>query len=141
SSPLLTLPSARSSPRPVEYDSNPVLPTPRTSAGLTRLPAPMLASPGDAPLVDAALAYEPKYDGIRALIELGRGPVRIQSRLGNDKTAQFPDITTPLARFARTLKAPVVLYGEIVALDARGEPAGFQRLQGRIHGAKGDPRR
>ena len=28
---------------------------------------PMLASTGDAPLDSAALAYEPKYDGIRAL--------------------------------------------------------------------------
>lgn len=94
----------------------------------------MLAAPGDAPLVDPALAYEPKYDGIRALVALGAGPVRIQSRLGNDKTAQFADVAAALAKFARTLKAPVVLDGEIVALDTRGQPAGFQRLQGRIHG-------
>ena len=104
----------------------------------------MLAAPGDAPLVDDRLAYEPKYDGIRALVALtpGRGnAVRLWSRLGNDKTAQFPELVASLARFARTLKAAVVLDGEIVALDTGGEPAGFQRLQGRIHGARGDATR
>ena len=99
----------------------------------------MLAAPGEAPLVDERLAYEPKYDGIRALVALTPDPprVRIWSRLGNDKTGQFPEIVGTLGRFARTLKAPVVLDGEIVALDASGEPAGFQRLQGRIHGEPG----
>ena len=97
----------------------------------------MLAAPGEAPLVDERLAYEPKYDGIRAVVALtprGSRPVRVWSRVGNDKTDQFPEVTHALARFTRTLKAAVILDGEIVAVDARGEPAGFQRLQGRIHG-------
>ncbi len=34
---------------------------------------------------------------------------------------------------ARAESSRVVLDGEIVALDAKGEPAGFQQLQGRIH--------
>ena len=34
---------------------------------------------------------------------------------------------------ARTQGAELVLDGEIVALDAKGEPTGFQQLQGRIH--------
>jgi bifunctional non-homologous end joining protein LigD len=97
----------------------------------------MLASLDEAPLVDPRLAYEPKYDGIRALavVRAGGGPggVRLWSRLGNDKTGQFPEIARALAAFARKLKADVLLDGEIVALDQRGEPAGFQRLQGRIH--------
>jgi ATP-dependent DNA ligase len=38
-----------------------------------------------------------------------------------------------LGRFTKKLKGPVVLDGEIVALDEHGEPAGFQKLQGRIH--------
>ena len=98
---------------------------------------PMLASLEPAPLVDEAFVYEPKYDGIRALIEIepGRDPggVTIRSRLGNDKTAQFREIVAALDRFRVALKAPVILDGEIVALDADGAPAGFQRLQGRIH--------
>ena len=36
-------------------------------------------------------------------------------------------------RRRRTLRAPLLLDGEIVALDDEGRPAGFQRLQGRIH--------
>ena len=97
----------------------------------------MLASLDPAPLESPRFAYEPKYDGIRALVAVkaggGPGAARIWSRLGNEKTSQFPEITRALGAFARGLKADVLLDGEIVALDDRGEPAGFQRLQGRIH--------
>jgi ATP-dependent DNA ligase len=54
---------------------------------------PMLAMLEEAPLVDESLVYEPKYDGIRAIVELApaaREQVKIWSRLGNEKTAQFP---------------------------------------------------
>jgi bifunctional non-homologous end joining protein LigD len=97
---------------------------------------PMLATLEEAPLQSAGLIYEPKYDGIRALVEVDparRAPVRIWSRLGNEKTAQFPDLVAALTRFAKKLHGPIVLDGEIVALDEKGEPAGFQRLQNRIH--------
>jgi bifunctional non-homologous end joining protein LigD len=97
---------------------------------------PMLATLEDAPLESDGLVYEPKYDGIRALVEIDpsrRAPVRMWSRLGNEKTAQFPDLVGALTRYAKKLKGPVVLDGEIVALDEAGEPAGFQRLQNRIH--------
>ena len=95
---------------------------------------PMLASVMDAPLDDPALVYEPKYDGIRAIADIDpkRG-VTLWSRLGNEKTRQFPEITSALEKWARRQKEPVVLDGELVALDGRGEPTGFQRLQGRIH--------
>jgi bifunctional non-homologous end joining protein LigD len=96
---------------------------------------PMLASLEDAPLVDPALVYEPKYDGIRAIVEVGAGgtPVRLWSRLGNDKTTQFPEIGAALARWGHSQREGVVLDGEIVALGEQGEPVGFQNLQGRIH--------
>ena len=61
------------------------------------------------------------------------GAVRLWSRLGNDKTSQFPEIAAALTRWARRRRSPVVLDGEIVALDAKGRPTGFQQLQGRIH--------
>jgi bifunctional non-homologous end joining protein LigD len=109
----------------------------------------MLASLADAPLDDASLVYEPKYDGIRAVAEIEpRGPargrasrdrdarpgVRLWSRLGNEKTAQFPEIAAALEHWAAAkLDAPAVLDGEIVALDVNGEPTGFQQLQGRVH--------
>src|ERR1700681_2862381 len=95
----------------------------------------MLASLADAPLEDPQLVYEPKYDGIRAIVDVpagGRG-VRLWSRLGNEKTAQFPEIAGALEEWARRLRTSLVLDGEIVALDARGEPTRLQQLQGRIH--------
>ena len=102
---------------------------------------PMAASPTDQPpdkdLQNPALVYEPKFDGIRALVSLepatGQPRVRLWSRNGNDKTHQFPEVVKALREFALRLKAPVLLDGEIVALDARGEPGGFQQLQGRMH--------
>jgi len=95
---------------------------------------PMLASLVDAPHVDPKLVYEPKYDGIRAIAEIApKGAVRLWSRLGNEKTSQFPEIVAALGQWARARRQPLVLDGEIVALDARGEPTGFQQLQGRIH--------
>jgi len=105
----------------------------------------MLASLIDASLQDPAFVYEPKYDGIRAIAEVGgrssgknaRPPVRLWSRLGNEKTHQFPEVVDALQDWARTRKEPVVLDGEIVALDRRGEPTGFQQLQGRIHLTEG----
>src|SRR5262249_8840851 len=93
----------------------------------------MLASLVDAPLTDPYLIYEPKYDGIRAIAEIASTGVRLWSRLGNEKTAQFPEIVEALRTWARRFPNRLILDGEIVALDDHGEPAGFQHLQGRIH--------
>lgn len=97
----------------------------------------MLATLAAPPLTGAGLVFEPKYDGIRALVHVaprkGGAEVRIWSRLGNEKTTQFPSIVQALEKWGAKLKGPVLLDGEIVALDANGAPAGFQRLQGRIH--------
>src|SRR5712672_2686025 len=106
--------------------------------------APMLASLADAPLADPGLVYEPKYDGIRAIVEIdAKGRVRLWSRLGNDKTHQFPEIAAALEAWARQRKPPrdLVIDGEIVALDPKGEPTGFQQLQGRIHLSQELPKR
>ena len=102
----------------------------------------MLAELADAASHERILArpdliFEPKYDGIRALVQVEpAGPdrplVRIFSRRGNDKTGEFPDVAEPLARFARRLDGPLLIDGEIVAVDGRGTPLGFQHLQGRL---------
>ncbi len=93
----------------------------------------MLATLADGPLQDEQFVYEPKYDGIRAIVEVEPGTVRLWSRQGNDKTRQFPDIVAALTAWAKQVRGPLLLDGEIVALDERGEPAGFHRLQKRIH--------
>ena len=100
----------------------------------------MLASLAEPPVAQRGLVYEPKYDGIRAIIDVrppaGRNrtaQVAIYSRNGNEKTAQFPAIVSALSDIGRRLKAPVVLDGEIVATDSDGRPLGFQHVQGRIH--------
>ncbi len=102
---------------------------------------PMLASPGGAPLQDPHLSYEPKYDGIRAVVCLqprgDAGRVRVYSRLGNEKSAQFPELVREFERFARGLAAPLVLEGEIVAIDAAGQPTSFTALQDRLHARAG----
>jgi bifunctional non-homologous end joining protein LigD len=110
---------------------------------------PMLATLADPPLTGKQLVYEPKYDGIRAIAEItpGRrtraqsnvdGTAHLWSRLGNEKTSQFPSVVAELERFGTTAGRPLVIDGEIVALDKQGKPTGFQKLQGRIHlsGAK-----
>ncbi|HLK89204.1 MAG TPA: DNA ligase D [Polyangia bacterium] len=104
---------------------------------------PMLATLAEAPLVDPNLVYEPKYDGIRALVEVapakakGAVDVIIASRRGNDKSRQFPEVVESLARWAKRRQGGgqdgVLLDGEIVALDDAGDPVGFERLQERIH--------
>jgi bifunctional non-homologous end joining protein LigD len=100
---------------------------------------PMLASLEEPPLVQAGLVYEPKYDGIRALVDIrppdkkGAPSVALYSRNGREKHVQFPGIVNALATIGRRLKGPVLLDGEIVAVDGQGMPLGFQHLQGRIH--------
>ena len=96
---------------------------------------PMLASLAEVTLTDPQWVYEPKYDGIRILVDVDAGgrSVRLTSRRGNDKTSQFPDLVRAFKHFARKLKASVILDGEIVALSETGQPIGFERLQSRIH--------
>jgi bifunctional non-homologous end joining protein LigD len=109
----------------------------RDKSGSTR---PMLATLAEPPLTGKELVFEPKYDGIRALVEIEpgraarqRATVRLWSRLGNEKTSQFPSIVHALESFGAAVGEALVIDGEIVALDAKGRPLGFQRLQGRIH--------
>lgn len=93
---------------------------------------PMLASTDEPPKAQRGLLYEPKYDGIRALVEIDGPRVRLFSRNGIEKTDQFPAIAAQLALMAKKIKAPLILDGEIVAIDKTGTPLGFQQIQHRI---------
>ena len=84
------------------------------------------------------LVFEPKYDGIRALVALDAGaPPAILTRLGRDKTGQFPDLVEPLSALGDRLRRPVLLDGEIVATDEHGAALPFQHLQERLHATGG----
>jgi bifunctional non-homologous end joining protein LigD len=92
---------------------------------------PMYASIGDRVPGDG-WTFEPKYDGVRVLAFATPGDVRLITRNGKDKSAQFPEIVDALSALATKKKKPYVLDGEIVALIA-GEPGRFQELQSRMH--------
>jgi len=76
--------------------------------------------------------FEPKYDGMRVLAFVDRRRVRLMTRNGHDKAAQFPEIVALLRELASRAKAPLILDGEVVALE-RGHAGSFQALQTRMH--------
>jgi len=96
--------------------------------------APMLAkSVAAVPGPEAAggpFAYEPKWDGFRAIVLVDDGEVEILSRSGKSMTRYFPDVVE--AALAE-LPAHVVVDGEIVL--ARGSRLDFELLGQRIHPA------
>ncbi|WP_199512132.1 non-homologous end-joining DNA ligase [Nucisporomicrobium flavum] len=96
--------------------------------------APMLATLGE-PSAEPGQAIEFKWDGIRCVSFAEGGGVRLQTRNGNDVTAAYPE----LAGLPDVVgDRPVVLDGEIVALDEAGRPS-FARLQQRMHVADPSP--
>ena len=94
---------------------------------------PMLASSGGLPDDDGRWAFEPKWDGFRAIVHLN-GRTVVWSRRGTDLTERFPEV----AGLAAAVPTDTVLDGELVVLDAAGRPdfeAIRQRgLLGRIEG-------
>ncbi|MBL7994101.1 non-homologous end-joining DNA ligase [bacterium] len=79
---------------------------------------PMLAELGHEVPKPNEYGFEVKWDGIRALIAVDEGAVRIHSRNQMDITAQFPELT--IAESFRVSGA--LLDGEIVCLDEAGKP-------------------
>ena len=72
-------------------------------------------------------AYEPKYDGFRALVFNGAGETYVQSRGGKPLARYFPELRFPPGDYA--------IDGELVILDADGAEV-FDALQNRIHPAE-----
>ena len=88
---------------------------------------PMLAVAAPPP-VGEGWAVEFKWDGVRAVVAAAGEQVRITSRNGNDVTAGYPEI----AAAGIGSGGPVLLDGELVALDGEGRPD-FGLLQQRMH--------
>ncbi len=87
---------------------------------------PQLARPRKALPDGAGWAYEPKWDGFRAVVFVDGPDVVLQSRNGKPLTRYFPELRFPHDR--------IVLDGEIVVLGADGVQQ-FDTLGQRIHPA------
>jgi ATP-dependent DNA ligase len=72
-------------------------------------------------------AYEPKYDGFRAIAFVDSGDLFLQSRTGRPLLRYFPELEFPGGRY--------VLDGELVILDSDGREQ-FDALQNRLHPAE-----
>ena len=90
---------------------------------------PMLATLVHEVPIGSDWAYEMKWDGVRALVLVKDGSVRVTSRSGRDITAGYPELRA-LGEALGDIDA--LLDGEIVALDDQGRPS-FQLLQRRMH--------
>src|SRR3712207_3491241 len=88
---------------------------------------PQLARSRAALPVGEGWAYEPKWDGFRAIVFVDGDDVELQSRNGRPLTRYFPELRFPSGRY--------VLDGEIVLFDAEGRQD-FDALGQRIHPAK-----
>jgi bifunctional non-homologous end joining protein LigD len=84
----------------------------------------MLAKLHDQPFDAAAWVFEIKWDGYRAITEIGRKDIRLYSRNGLSFQPDYPAIYEELKK----IKVQLILDGEIVALDEEGKPS-FQLLQ------------
>jgi ATP-dependent DNA ligase len=76
---------------------------------------------------DAGWAYEPKYDGFRALAFVDGEDVYLQSRGGRPLRRYFPELAFPPGRY--------VIDGELVILGGDGNEE-FDALQNRLHPAE-----
>src|ERR671911_467272 len=72
-------------------------------------------------------AYEPKWDGFRAIVFVDGDDVYVQSRNGKPLSRYFPELTMPSGRY--------VADGELVILGKDGHEQ-FDALQQRIHPAE-----
>jgi bifunctional non-homologous end joining protein LigD len=79
---------------------------------MNALPEPMLARSGRLPDRDG-YAYEPKWDGFRALVRSG-SEFRVPSRRGWNMTVRVPELAA--------LPVSAVLDGELIALSEDGWP-------------------
>ena len=96
---------------------------------------PMLSQAASKPPDSKDYLFEVKWDGLRALIALDEGELRIRGRNGTDFTKQFPELLLPEQAFRAT---SALFDGEIVCLEADGKPNFrnvIHRMQQKTEGA------
>ena len=92
---------------------------------------PMLATAGDLPSGpdEQRYAFEMKWDGVRAVVYLDRGELRVMTRNDREVAATYPELRALAAEHA---DERLILDGELVAFDETGRPS-FGELQARMH--------
>jgi bifunctional non-homologous end joining protein LigD len=95
----------------------------QTEKKLTRFITPMFAKPGGEPFNSEDWIFELKWDGYRAVAEIGN-EVKLYSRNG----LSFADKYETVYEELKTIKQNMILDGEIVVFDEEGKP-NFQKLQ------------
>jgi bifunctional non-homologous end joining protein LigD len=90
---------------------------------------PMLATLSEALPTQGKWIYEPKLDGVRGLVYVSDGAVRIYSRNRKPLDAAYPELVEALGPAVR---GDAVLDGEIVAFDPDRGVTSFSRLQQRM---------
>lgn len=86
--------------------------------------APMLAHISDKIIDNKDWIYEIKWDGYRAVAEVGKKEIKLYSRNGLSFSMLYPTVAEELKK----IKEEAVLDGEIIVLDHHGKPS-FQKLQ------------
>jgi bifunctional non-homologous end joining protein LigD len=89
----------------------------------------MLAEGGWEPFDDPGWWFEPKLDGMRAIVTMATDATRIATRTGRDVTERYPELHL-VHELVNQVNA--VLDGELVCVDERGRPS-FELLQQRMH--------
>lgn len=92
---------------------------------------PMLAKAVDR-IPEGRYAYEPKWDGFRAIVFRDGGEVEITSRNGRAMNRYFPEL---VEAFRKGLPEKSVVDGEIILVSDGGTRLDFDLLQQRIHPA------
>ncbi len=90
---------------------------------------PMLAPAGALPDNDDRWAFEMKWDGVRAVVYVDGGRVRVLTRNDREVSGTYPELRALGETMGST---QAVLDGEIVSFDPAGRPS-FGLLQQRMH--------
>jgi bifunctional non-homologous end joining protein LigD len=89
---------------------------------------PMLAAEAPEPFDSTEHVFELMWGGIRAKAHIREGVLRLRARNGRDLTPYFPEL---VAMPDSVLAQEAILDGEIIAVDAQGQPA-FELLRPRL---------
>ncbi len=93
---------------------------PAATGRLPRVVEPMMPEAAPEPFDSPAHIFEVIWDGLRAIVFVEGGEVRVQDRFGRDVTHRFPE----LGAIAGRVKGSALAFdGVIVALDRNGRPS------------------